>query len=318
MSSYQNLHWVQAFRQGIRILAQQRGSRLREAVDVDPSVTGDRAFYDTMQLTSMVPITDRHGKTQITDTVLARRMVTLSPFEKADLVDQVDLRRVLNDPTSSMAVNFGYAAGRQMDDAILAAITATALTGQTGTVSVTLPVANRIDMLGAAGGSGHTSADGRNFKLSTLTLARRLLESFDNDSDAMDFSWHCAWRSVDRKAVFDIATPNPFTSSDYNTVKALVNGELNTFLGFNFHRTERLLATVGGVSGGTIATVPTDVPFWVKASMKLALAQDAKVSIKERVDLRESMQVRMVLDLGATRLDELGVVVAEVNTIFNA
>jgi hypothetical protein len=316
MSSYQNLHWVQAFRQGIRILAQQRGSRLREAVDVDPSVTGDRAFYDTMQLTSMVPITDRHGKTQITDTVLARRMVTLSPFEKADLVDQVDLRRVLNDPTSSLAVNFGYAAGRQMDDAILAAFAATSLTGQTGTVSVTLPAANRIDLSGIVAGTQHTGLDGANFKLTTLTTARQVLEAFDNDSDAMDFSWHCAWRSVDRNAVFQITTPNPFTSSDYATVKALVNGELNTFLGFNFHRTERLLATVGGISGGTSpAAVPVDVPFWVKASMKLALAQDAKVSIKERVDLRESMQVRMVLDIGATRLDELGVVIAEINSV---
>jgi hypothetical protein len=311
MSSYQNLHWVQAFRQGIRILAQQRGSRLREAVDVDPNVQGDRAFYDTMQLTGMVPITDRHGKTQITDTILARRMVALSPFEKADLVDEVDLRRVLNDPTSQMAINFGYAAGRQMDDALFAAFGATSLTGQTGTTSVTFPTANRIDATSVVGGSTHSSGAGRNFSLTTLVLARQVLESFDNDSDAMDFSWHCAWRSTERRSVFSVATPNPFTSADYNTVKALVNGELNTFLGFNFHRSERILASSASGASGV-----SEIPFWVKASMKLAIAQDAKVEIDKRPDLRNSTQVRMVLDIGATRMDEYGVVLAEVNTTY--
>lgn len=36
------------------------------------------------------------------------------------------------------------------------------------------------------------------------------------------------------------------TSSDYNTVKALVNGEIDTFLGFKFKTSNRLLTDASG------------------------------------------------------------------------
>jgi hypothetical protein len=88
------------------------------------------------------------------------------------------------------------------------------------------------------------------------------------------------------------------TSADYNTVRALVSGEIDTSVGFKFIRTE-LLAVA--------SSIRTCIA-WTKSAIVLGIGQDVTGRIEERADKNYSTQVFMSMDIGATRLEEVGVV----------
>ncbi len=79
-------------------------------------------------------------------------------------------------------------------------------------------------------------------------------------------------------------------------MKALVNGQVDTFMGFKFIKTQRLATDGSGYD---------KVPFWHRKGLKLALGQDLRVSmdyIKTKVS--QPLQVYSDIDLGATRMQE--------------
>jgi hypothetical protein len=83
-------------------------------------------------------------------------------------------------------------------------------------------------------------------------------------------------------------------SVDYNTVRALVNGEINTWLGFNFIRTE------------LIRTVSTDhrVLFWAQDGLMLGVNYDVQARVSERSDKSYDYQAYLSMMMGATRMEE--------------
>ena len=284
MSTQITTAFVKQFTDGITLLQQQMGSNLRRGVSVDSNVTGDRAFYDQVDATEMSAVTTRHGDTVYTDTPHKRRMVTLSTFDVADLVDRADMIRTLNDPTNSYVRSFAAAAGRRMDQTILDAFDATAATGVDGSGSDAFDTTNYQI---AAGGTGLTTAK--------LIEARLMLESGENPQDGMDNEWFFVCNSKGRA---DLLADTQFENSDYNSVKALVNGEVNQWLGFTFLKSE-LLPLSGSDHIGFA---------WRKASMKLAIGQEPRGFIDVLPGKRHSTQVRYEMDLGAVRMDQKGVV----------
>jgi len=89
------------------------------------------------------------------------------------------------------------------------------------------------------------------------------------------------------------------TSSDYNTVKALKHGEIDSFLGFRFLHSERL--PVDG-SGDRLCFA------WQKRGLKLAFGEDVVTKITERSDKSYAMQVYLCMTLGAVRMEAARVV----------
>ena len=89
MSSQITTAYVKQFTEGITLLAQQKDSRLRNAVRVEP-IEGDRAFFDQVGISSMTKRTSRHAETNLTDTAHTRRMVTSDTYDKADMIDKHD------------------------------------------------------------------------------------------------------------------------------------------------------------------------------------------------------------------------------------
>ena len=274
---------VQQFTDGITLLQQQRGSNLREGVLVD-SVKGDRAYYDQVGATAMTAITSRHGDTEYTDTPHSRRMVVLSPADVADLIDNIDKVRTLNDPTNTYVRAFAAAAGRWIDDSIITAFDATAKTGVDGT----LDAAFDTDFDIAHGSAGMTVAK--------LREARELLEAAENMEDGGDYKWFIAMNAKGRA---DLLADSTLTSSDFNTVKALVDGQVNQFLGFTFLKSERIPLN---------ATPDAQAFAWCRSSMQLAIGMEPRGYIDILPGKKHSVQVRYALDVGCTRMDEKGVV----------
>ena len=85
------------------------------------------------------------------------------------------------------------------------------------------------------------------------------------------------------------------TSSDFNSVKALVQGDIDTFMGFRFIRSERL---------GTDANGNRQVLAFTNTSMGLALGKDIQTKISERADKNYSTQVYLCMTIGATRVED--------------
>ena len=125
------------------MLSQQMGSLLRDAVDTE-TVTGDKAFFEQVGSAAAQARTSRHADTPLMDTPHARRMVTLTDYEYADLVDDQDKLRMLISPESTYARAAAAAIGRSMDSTIISALGGTAYTGTTGSTSTALPSAQKI------------------------------------------------------------------------------------------------------------------------------------------------------------------------------
>ena len=160
--------------------------------------------------------TSRHADTPLIDTPHSRRMVTMSDFQYADLIDDQDRVRLLIDPTSTYGRAAAAAMGRAMDDEIISAALGTALTGKDGSTSTALPSGQKI----AVASAGLTIAK--------LVSAKEILDAASVDPS---IPRHIV---VSPKQISDLLNNTTVTSSDFNTVKALAQGEINTFVGFNF------------------------------------------------------------------------------------
>ena len=253
MSSQVTTAFVQQYSANVQMLSQQMGSLLRDKVRVE-SITGKNAFLDQVGSVTAVEKTSRHSDTPQIDTPHARRRISLSDYEFADLIDQNDKVRLLIDPTSSYAQAAAMAMGRAIDDVIISAALGTAYTGETGSTSTAN--ANSI----AHGSGGLTVAK--------LRTAKQTLDLSDVDPS---IPRHII---VSPKQISDLLNITEVTSADFNTVKALANGEINTYLGFNFIVSNRLALS---------STTRSCIAF-AQDGIALGIGKDVNARIDERAD----------------------------------
>lgn len=281
MSTQITTAFVSQFSSNIQMLSQQMGSLLRNAVDVE-TVTGEKAFFDQVGSAAAVLRTSRHADTPLIETPHSRRMVTMSDYEYADLIDDQDKVRLLVDPTSTYSRAAAAAMGRAMDDAIIAAALGTALTGKDGSTSTAFATAtNQI----AASATGLT--------LAKLISAKEILDAGDVDPSIPRYI------VVSPKQITNLLNSTTVTSSDFNTVKALAMGEINSFVGFNFIVSNRL-----GVDGSAARRVIA----FAGDGIKLAIGREPVARIDERADKSYATQIYYAMTLGSTRMEEKKVV----------
>lgn len=293
MSFQVDTAYVNQYRNNVSMLVQQKGSRLRPFVRVEPQ-NSEFEFYDRIGATDAVEITGRHQDTPLVSTPHDRRRVSLRDYDWADLIDRQDKLKMLIDPTSAYAMNAVFAMGRKMDDAIIGAAFDTAYSGKTGQTSVSFPASNVVAGNYVESGSAASS----NLTIGKIRRAKEILDAYDNDPDEARImtctanSLHSLLRNVE------------ITSQDYNVVKALVEGKVDTFMGFKFVRTQRLLLDASGYRRHIA---------WVQSKLLLAVSQDPMVDVGPRRDKRNSMQVYVTMGIGATRMEEEGVVEIKVD-----
>ncbi len=275
--------FVQQYSSNVSLLLQQRGSKLRDCVTVG-SYTGKAAkAVEQIGAVTAQARTSRHADTPLISTPHDARWVFPSDYEWADMIDDQDKLRMLIDPTSPYAMNGAYALGRAMDDLIISAALGTAMTGENGSTST--PFATATQQI-AVGGTGLTVAK--------LRQARRILMT--NEVDVMADPLYIAVTAVQ---LDELLGTTEVTSSDYNTVKTLVSGEIDTFLGFKFIQCERL-GTDGSGDRRCIA--------WAKSGLHLGMWNDINTKISERADKSYATQVYVKGTFGATRTEEKKVV----------
>lgn len=284
MPSIEEYRVVQ-FARGITHLAQQRNSRLRGGVSVDPSIVGKRATYDQLEGSGEPQeVVTRHAPTPINDPSHQRRNLIPKDYVRAAMVDEEDIQKILNDPRNAYSESFAAGFGRSIDSVLITAATATSITGEEGIGTAPFPAAFSIPV----GGAGMSIAKWRQ--------ARRILEAAEELEDEDMNSWHIAMTAQARE---DLLATTEITSADFNTIRALVNGQINSFLGMMPHKSQRLAGT-GTASASQLA--------WIKSGLKLGIGREPSADISRRKDLSNNWQVLYKGSYGATRMRETAVV----------
>jgi hypothetical protein len=132
---------------------------------------------------------------------------TLGDWNAAEYSDIFSQAKINFDERSELVQVVGNAIGRRQDQLILDALNAATSTGT---------VANSI------GGSN------TNMNIAKLREAAKILNQKNVPSDGRHIIIHA-------NSLAAMLEQTSVTSSDFNTVKALVQGEINQFMGFTFH-----------------------------------------------------------------------------------
>lgn len=296
--------FVQQYNANVFHLSQQKGSRLQPVVRQETQ-KAKAQFWDRIGTTAAVKKVGRHSDTPQIDTPHSRRMVTMEDYEWADLVDDQDKIRMLIDPTSEYALAAANAFGRSKDDVIIAAATGAAYGGENGQTTVALPDSQK-----------YAANDGTNLTGLNVRTLRAIMQMFD--AQEVEGKRYFVFSAQEKAALLG---QTEVTNSDYNSVKALVNGEVNTFLGFEFIHSERLLPVAAGVtaaastgavitSGGGGTSVAGDRSCFAFAEQGLLMAtgMDFTTKIDTLPTKSYSTQVYARMSLGATRMEEVKVI----------
>ena len=254
MADTQNEIYAQAYGRNIMQLAQQKYSKLLNTVYMKPNVRGKTFFQDQIGEWSMETKGGRNVATPNNDPELARRMGTMLDYHDARLLDRGDELRSISDPRSAYTIAAARSLGRKIDDVIIAAAVSTSTkSGETG--STTAPTTTTI------------LASASNITMTAILAWKKALD--DNDVEAED-----RYAVIDTTSLSSLLDVTEIGSADYNSIRALVKGEVSTFLGFNWIVSTRL-----SEQSGLIGLV------YQKYALCMAMSAQPIVRTDEREDL---------------------------------
>lgn len=300
---------VDMFSANVFHLAQQKGSRLRQYCKFETQ-KAESAFHDRIGARKSRKKSGRHSDVQYDDTPHSRRMVTMEDFYSADIVDKSDKLRTIMNPENEYAVAISYALGRNIDEVIIENALGNAYGGKKGTEVIALPDSQKV---AAFDGSGLT---GLGLNVKTLRAVRKKFKQNEAVMKGAKIVFVYAAEQAD-----NLLGTTEVTSADYNSVKALVDGEADSFMGFKFESTELLPFNdvaitynkdTGAVGSGTgtiaIGEGRRCFAFIENSAILCALGEEVNGKITELPTKHYSSQVYGSLTIGASRMEEVQVV----------
>tara|TARA_R100001594_G_scaffold33372_3_gene61968 strand:+ start:6339 stop:7217 length:879 start_codon:yes stop_codon:yes gene_type:complete len=277
--------FIHKWRDDYIALSQQKGSRFRPYVRTQTGVKGKSDNWERIGSTTAQQITSRHASTPLISTPHSRRRCNLGDYNVADLIDSTDRSKMMLNLEGPYMDAMVWAMGRKLDDVVIAAMTgnATSVSSSDAESNVALPSAQKVV---------HASAG---LTLAKILEAKKILDAAEVDPDIP----RCL--AVTAAQMEDLLGINQVTSSDYNTQKTLVEGEVGTWMGFHIVRTERL---------GTDGDGNRQVLAWAQDGVGLSIGaeEDMKVEISNRADKNYSTQVYCESSFGSVRVEDAKVV----------
>jgi hypothetical protein len=201
--------------------------------------------------------------------------LTLTDWNAAEYSDIFSQAKVNFDERQELVQVVAAAMGRRQDQLILDAL---------ANSSTSLTVGNDI------GGSD------TNLNVAKLRAAKRLLDKGNVPPEGRHIVIHA-------NGLDSLLSETAVTSSDFNTVKALVQGEINTFLGFTFH-------TIGDRTEGGLA-IDGSLDRVCFAFHKDAIGYGEGIAMRSEINYipeKTSWLVNEVFSAGAIAIDAGGIV----------
>lgn len=292
-------HYVIQYDTNWQMLLQQMDSRLKDRTKL-VQANGAAVRFNQMDSTSMTAVTARNGATNNIDIALPARWAYPTPYDTSNWFDEFDntfLGSVVLPTSETMqaqAAAYGRTADSVLINALLNPATITNVVNTSAgfglnntTTTIALPNTQKVAVNYVGGGGTPTNTG---LTIAKLREAKRILDA--NEAPAED-----RILVVSSKEIADLLGTQEVTNNLYNSVRALVDGEVDSFLGFKVVRTELL-------------PVASNVRSCIAYQKQSAVMVDG--GRKTYMDIlpqnRHSLQIRSTAILGATRLLEKGVV----------
>jgi hypothetical protein len=304
------------FQEGFERVAQQLQSRFRAYADVKTGVLGKSHAFKKIQKREMTDVTGRLQDTNPEEQTFEYRYIMPRKAQLATILDEDDASELGLGvaPTGDITMEHESAAARKLDDYFIAGILGSNLEGAEDNIqSIALPDTQIIPVNYRRDGS--TTNTG-------LTLAKLIrgkgrfgkLEVYGQGIDKAGAKV-CMAVSQDEldNLLFDVEQTG---SADYNKVKALVEGEVDYFMGIHFLRTERLpfasAGTLVKTMAGTVAVgsgkIARSCPMWVNTGVRLAFWNEVRTNIDILPGKSQAIQIFSRMRVNSCRKDEINVV----------
>ena len=273
------------------MLSQQRMSKCAPKVRTEVIRNAKEGYFDRLGLAEGEDMVTRHPPTPNHEIPNTRRRCSITGYHVNSYIDHLDKLQMMLDPqneyTQAQAANLG----RVIDDRIIAAMLGTAYCGETGGTAVTFASdslsingAGTVTTLGTA--AAPAAAD---ISLLKMLLMMQIFNQADVDPDITK------WWMVNPKTTMDMLNLTEVKSADYNTVKVLVNGDVSSWMGFNWFWSNRVVTEATDVCYRSIA--------WAQDGVIFGTSEGIMNRVSEREDLSYTIQVYSRMVNGAVRLD---------------
>lgn len=270
------------------------------------SQNSESAFYDRIGEVEAIEKVGRNQNVVIQDVPHSRRRVTTRDYYYGSMVDQEDKLRMIQSPESQYALAAAYTLGRKMDDVVIASALGIAYSGKEGETSVAFP-----DSQVVAGFDGTTTTG---VGLTVATLIGIKTKFMANEVEPGDL-----YIAVSSAQLANLLNEDRATNSDYAAIKALVQGDIDTFMGFKFIHTERLPVTAAsttynvasgsiGAGTGTLAAGARRCFAWKKDGLLLSIASGVDTKMDPIPEKFHAVQILAKMSIGGVRMEEEKVV----------
>lgn len=277
---------ILTYEDNLRHALQQQTSVLSETVTVG-TMSGERKAFTYIGKAAMIARSGKAPETQWQDMAFERRWVARKVFDFSVLLDEYgDIASALKDPTSDILRAGVMAVKRKHDEIIATAAFDAVVSGQYGTETKAFPSDNTIPV-----GTGSSGNVGMNLA-KLMAVGEMMAAAGVPEEDEK-------WVILGKKQVYELLDDPKVGSADYNTVKALARGEIDSFMGFRFRVYNELATGTGNIR---------KCACWTKNSMQLAISDDIKVYPPREIETRSfqpGMQISTAID--AVRLFDGGV-----------
>ena len=242
--------YVPGFRANLNLAPQQTRSRLLDTVDADLAYDTPGQYFNADDVGTSDPqlVTTRVPDSPAGFVDMYRRFGAFLPYNDGRFIDNEDLVRQLEDPTSKVMQSMLAGLGRNRDVIILGANGIGGILGSyqyqnaagayaSGPVNANVIATNTLfahedeTITAIEGGDGFPG-----LSIGKLILAKMQLDNSEIDEPMpgdRPSNYHIA---VTANQLGNLLQSVPATSSFYSEVKALIAGTLNYFMGFHFHR----------------------------------------------------------------------------------
>lgn len=253
--------------------AYQQGGKLRNCVTVRTGVTGEAYKFNAMGK-GMANQKATQANVTPMNVTHSRPTANLENWNAPEYTDIFDAAEVNFDEQRELAQTIANAINRRLDQIIIDAMTAVTYS--------TTPTST---------GAYSIAAGGTQFTVDKLRSASRYL----SQRGVPETDRYIAYTAEDRE---NLLGTTQATSADFNTVKALVNGDIDSFVGFKFVLIED--RDEGGL--------PSNVAYaWHKMAVGLAIGMDVSTEVNYVAE-KTSWLANGKLKAGAVSREDVGLV----------
>lgn len=273
--------FVQQWDTTIRLLAQQRVSRLGATVMDRGNITGESFTANRLAPIEDTPSnTVRHGDTEWSDATHSTRVALMQDFYQALPVDRADIPKLLANPTGSYMDSLVSAWNRRQDKLIFAALIGNSQ-AKDGSL-IAMPAGQKI----VAGATAFTK--------SKIIAAKKIFRK--NEAD--QHNGEELFITYNSEMLEDILADTTLTSADFLAVKMLQEGDVTgKWMGVNWIPFESI----------QLVSTTYTTAMWAKSAAHKGLGFTEGKS-QTRGDKKDTMQVSMAGSFGVVRVEEEKVV----------